>query len=78
VDPAAPALDDAHAILVKAWSDRALAYAAMRDAWTGGDLAAWDAAVKKNTQSKLDEERYFTEVNRYLAAFELRLEQYPE
>ena len=78
IDPEAPRLDEAHALLVKAWVDRAAAYAAMRDAWSAGDLVAWDAAVKKNTQSKLDEERYFTEVNRYLAEHEFRLLQYPE
>ena len=78
IDPASPRLDDAHAILVKAWAERAAAYGAMRDAWTAGDVAAWDAAVKRNTQSKLDEERYFAEVNRYLAAYELKLAQYPE
>lgn len=78
VDPDSPRLDEAHAVIVKAWVDRAAAYGAMRDAWTSGDLAAWDAAVKKNTQSKFDEERYFSEVNRYLAVYELRLEQYPE
>lgn len=78
VQPSTPALAETHAGLVKAWSDRSAAYAAMRDAWAAGDLAAWDAAVKKNTQSKIDEERYFTEVNRYLAPYELRLDQYPE
>ncbi len=78
VHPDTPALSDTHATLVKAWTDRSAAYGAMSDAWAAGDLAAWDAAVKKNTQSKIDEERYFTEVNRYLAAYELRLEQYPE
>lgn len=78
VDPESPSLDEAHALIVKAWVDRAAAYGAMRDAWTSGDLNAWDAAAKKNWESKLDEERYFSEVNRYLAEYELRLEQYPE
>ena len=78
IDPADPKLKDTHAILVKAWQDRADAYDGMRDAWTRGDLTAWDLAQKKNTQSKLDEERYFAEVNAYLAPYELSLDQYPQ
>jgi hypothetical protein len=78
IEPGEPKLKDAHAILVKSWKDRAEAYGAMRDAWSGGDLVGWDAAMKKNTQSKLDEEEYFVQVNAYLAGYELQLEQYPE
>ena len=78
IEPTEMPLRDAHAIVVRAWSDRAIAYGGMRDAWAAGDLAAWDAAQKKNSQSKLDEERYFTEVNRYLAPYQLSIEQFPE
>jgi hypothetical protein len=78
IEPEQLPLRDAHAILVRSWADRASAYGGMRDAWTAGDLAAWDAAQRKNTQSKLDEERYFTEVNRYLSAYKLSVEQFPE
>lgn len=78
IQPAELPLRDAHGILIRAWSDRALAYGSMRDAWAAGDLAAWDAAQKKNTQSKLDEERYFAEVNRYLGQYQLSVEQFPE
>ncbi len=77
VEPNDPRITDAHALLVKAWADRAAAYAAMRDAWAAGDVAAWDAAVKKNTQAKLDEESYFATINALLAPDELVLEQYP-
>lgn len=77
VQPDDPKLKDAHARVVKAWSDRAEAYAGLRDAWTHGDLVAWDAAMKKNTQAKLDEEAYFTDVNVYLAEYQLAVEQYP-
>ena len=78
IQPAEMPLRDAHAIIVQAWSDRAAAYGSMRDAWAAGDLAAWDAAMKKNTQSKLDEERYFTEVNRYLGQYQLGVDQFPD
>jgi hypothetical protein len=78
LSPAEPELHDAHAILVQAWADRAAAYAAMNESWSKGDLAGWDAAMKQNTQSKLREEEYFVQVNAYLSAFDLRLEQYPE
>ena len=78
VSPLDPRLTEPHAVLVKAWADRAAAYTAMRDAWAAGDLIAWDAAVKKNTQSKLDEERYFTDINAVLAPEGLTLRQYPQ
>ncbi len=78
VSPLDPRLTVTHAVLVKAWADRAAAYGAMRDAWAAGDLIGWDAAVKKNTQSKLDEERYFTDVNALLAPEGLVLRQYPQ
>ncbi|MSQ04193.1 MAG: hypothetical protein EXR71_20275 [Myxococcales bacterium] len=77
VSPMDPRLTDPHAVLVKAWADRAWAYGAMRDAWAAGDLIGWDAAVKKNTQSKLDEERYFGDLNALLAPEGLVLRQYP-
>lgn len=77
VQPDDPKLKDAHARVVKAWSDRAEAYAGLREAWSRGDVPAWDAAMKKNTQAKLDEELYFTEVNVYLAGYQLAVEQYP-
>jgi len=77
VNPGDPKLDDAHALLVKAWTARSAAYAALEDAWTRGDVLAWDAAMKQNAQAKVDEEAYFTQIDAALAPYELRLEQYP-
>lgn len=77
IQPTDPKLRDVHAQVEKAWGDRASAYTALGAAWAQGDLAAWDAAMNKNTQAKLEEERYFTEVNAYLGAHQLALEQYP-
>lgn len=78
VEPATPPLSEAHGVLVKAWTDRAGAYQAMTDAWARNDLAAFEAARKKNLQSKLEEERYFQAVNSLSAPYGLELDQYPE
>lgn len=77
IQPSTPKLKDAHSGLVKAWTDRSGAYHAMADAWTVGDLAAFDAAQKRNLQSKLDEERYFTEANAIAGEYGLVITQYP-
>jgi hypothetical protein len=77
IQPTTPALADAHAILVKAWADRAESYHAMSDAWAKGDLAAFDAARKRNVQSKLDEEKYFQAANAVTSAYGVTIEQYP-
>ena len=77
IEPVTPALGEAHTILVHAWTDRAAAYHAMNDAWIANDPAAFDAARKKNLQSKLDEERYFQTANAALAPYGLILDQYP-
>ena len=77
VAPGDPKLDDAHALLVKAWAARATAYGGMKDAWAHGDLAAWDAAMKANTQAKLDEEAYFARVGAVLAPYDLTVDPYP-
>jgi hypothetical protein len=77
ITPVEPRLSATHAVLVKAWSDRATAYSALSAAWAAGDVAAWDQALRQNTQSKLDEERYFGEINGVLAGWDLSLTQYP-
>ncbi len=77
IAPSTPKLKDAHSILVKAWTDRSGAYHAMADAWTVGDLPAFDAAQKRNLQSKLDEERYFTHANAIAGEYGLVIAQYP-
>lgn len=78
IEPVTPQLGEAHAVLVQAWSDRAVSYRAMGDAWAQNDPAAFDAARKKNLQSKLDEERYFQTVNALSQPYGLVLDQYPE
>ena len=77
IQPDDPRLRDTHARVVAAWGSRASAYSALSTAWAQGDLAAWDVAMKKNTQAKLEEETYFAEVNAYLGVHQLALEQYP-
>jgi hypothetical protein len=77
IDPATPALDDAHATIVTAWNARAEAWHAMTTAWTNNDTSAFDAAVKQNLQGKLDEERYFTEVNAVVGELGVVVRQFP-
>jgi hypothetical protein len=78
IEPVTPQLGEAHAVLVQAWTDRAGSYHAMADAWARNDPAAFDAARKRNLQSKLDEERYFQTVNTLSQPYGLVLDQYPE
>lgn len=78
IEPATPALADAHAQLLRAWGDRATAYHGMADAWMASDLAAFDTSRKKNLQSKLDEEKYFQTVNALTGPYGVVLDQYPQ
>lgn len=77
VKPATPALADAHALLLGAWTDRATAYHGMSDAWAKGDLVGFDVSKKKNSQSKIDEEKYFHAANAVTGPYGVVLEQYP-
>ena len=67
-DAALPELQAPHALLVQAWSDRAAAYLAILQAYKADDLAAFDAAAKKNLDAKATEEQYFDDVEKVLAA----------
>jgi hypothetical protein len=75
--PATPALADQHAVLVAAWGGRLAAYQAMLAAWEANDLAAFDAASRKNLESKLAEESYFSHVNEVVAPHGVLIDQYP-
>jgi hypothetical protein len=77
IEPVTPQLGEAHALLVKAWSDRAASYHAMTDAWNRNDLPAFEAARKKNLQSKLDEEKFFQTVNALGTPYGVVIDQYP-
>lgn len=77
IEPRTPQLDAAHAMLVKAWQDRAAAYHAMNDAWAKNDPAAFEAARKRNLQSKLDEERYVQTVNALGTPYGVVIDQFP-
>ncbi len=76
--PTEPALADTHGQLVRAWNDRATAYAEIDAAWASRDVDAFDAAVKKNLRAHLEEEAYFNAINAQLAPYGLVLEQYPQ
>ena len=67
-DAALPDLQAPHALLVQAWSDRAGAYLALLQAYRANDMAAFDAAAKKNLDAKAAEEQYFDDVEKVLAA----------
>jgi hypothetical protein len=76
ITPTEPRLSASHAVLVHSWSERAAAYTALSEAWARGDVTAWDAGVRKNTAAKLEEERYFTEINGVLGEWDLSITQY--
>ncbi len=77
IEPVTPQLGEAHAMLVRAWGDRAASYHAMSEAWSRNDPVAFDAARKQNLQSKLDEERYFQTVNGIAQPYGWVIDQYP-
>lgn len=77
IAPVEPRLATVHALLVHAWSERAAAYTALSAAWAAGDVAAWDAAMRQNTQAKLEEEQYFAQINGVLGEWDLSVVQYP-
>lgn len=76
--PTEPTLAETHGQLVRAWNDRATAYAELDAAWASRDVNAFDAAVKKNLRAHLEEEAYFNAINAQLAPYGLHLEQYPQ
>ena len=67
-DAALPELQAPHALLVRAWTDRAAAYLEILRAYRAADLTAFDAAAKKNLDAKATEEQYFDDVEKVLAA----------
>jgi hypothetical protein len=67
VDSALPDLAASHALLVQAWTDRASAYLAILQAYRADNVAALEAAAKKNRDAKADEEQYFEDVEKVLA-----------
>jgi hypothetical protein len=77
IEPVTPQLGEAHTLLVKAWGDRAASYHEMSDAWARNDLPGFEAARKKNLQSKLDEEKFFQTVNVLGQPYSVVIDQYP-
>ncbi|MDP2317300.1 MAG: hypothetical protein Q8P41_30720 [Pseudomonadota bacterium] len=77
IEPVTPQLGEAHTLLVRAWTERAASYHAMSDAWAQNDPTAFDAARKRNLQSKLDEEKFFQTVNTISQPYGVVLDQYP-
>ncbi|MEN9787657.1 MAG: hypothetical protein RLZZ299_2921 [Pseudomonadota bacterium] len=77
LQPTDPALADLHGQLVAAWAERAEAYKAMSEGWNAGNEAAFEAGRARNLQSKVAEERFFSEVNAWLGAHGKGIEQYP-
>lgn len=63
IQPAEPALQDAHQLLVSAWSHRAAAWRALSVAWAAGDGAGFDAALQKDLDARLEEEKYIRTIN---------------
>ncbi len=66
-----------HAGLASAWTGRVEVYAELHRAWGAGDLAAFDAATRRNLKLKGAEERYLIDVNRWLAEHDQALDPYP-
>ncbi len=77
VHPKTEALKSAHEVLVKAWSNRAIAYRDLATAWQSGDPDAFDAARARDVQVRIDEEGYVTSVNAVTNRYGVLIDLYP-
>ncbi len=77
VHPKTEALKTSHEQLVKAWSNRAIAYRDLATAWQAGDPAAFDAARARDVQVRLDEESYVASVNVITNRYGVLIDLYP-
>ena len=68
---------DRHGGLVKIWGQRADAYSGMSLSIRLGDPERWKQSMSKADDAKVDEERWFRDVNRELAQWDLSLDQFP-
>lgn len=77
VHPEDPALAEAHAVLVKAWEDRAAAYTAAAKAFSQGDSAGFEAARTQIAAVGDREAAYLTAVNGYTQPLGVSVDLYP-
>lgn len=77
VRPADPQLAEAHALLVKAWADRAAVYADIDKAWKTKDTAALTAAKARQQAAHDGEEAWLGAVNTLGSADGVSFDLYP-
>lgn len=77
VEPDTDTLAAAHATLVKAWSNRAIAYRDLATAWNAADAGAYDAARQRDLQVRYDELAYMQAVNAVCIQYGVVIDLYP-
>jgi len=77
VEPPNDALQAPHEQLVKAWSNRAIAYRDLATAWQSGDAVAFDGARAREVQVRLDEEAYMASINAVTTPHGVVIDLYP-
>ena len=66
-----------HDELVKLWDSRAGAYRSLLTSLEDGDREGWEQAREQSDKSKLDEEKWFQQVNVDLDPYKLSVDQFP-
>lgn len=77
VHPKTEALRASHDLIVKAWSNRAIAYRDLSTSWQAGDTSAFDAARARDVQVRLDEAAYMASVNGVTNRYGVLIDLYP-
>jgi|GEM_PF-6160785 len=73
-----PTIAATHAYIVDGWTQRKEAHMEMLQAYRSSDLALFDSATQKAATARENEERYFLEINAFLAPYGLYITQHPE
>lgn len=73
-----PTIAASHDYLIEGWTQRQESYTEMLQAYRSSDLALFESASEKANLARSNEERYFSEINTFLAPYGLYVVQHPE
>ena len=73
-----PTIAASHEYLIEGWTQRQESYTEMLQAYRSSDLALFESASDKADLARDNEERYFSEINTFLAPYGLYVVQHPE
>jgi hypothetical protein len=73
-----PTIAATHNYLVEGWTQRQESYTEMLQAYRSSDIGLFESASEKADLARVNEERYFSEINSFLAPYGLYVTQHPE